>query len=305
LAIIISFVFFFGYSALSTMSPEGDGIVATVNGEPVTTAEFNYFFEANVGQMKENFKDTEIPAFLMTMAEQNTMQQMVARALVVKNAKNLGIVIPDRELADIIVKSQQMMSGGEFDPVFYRQRYLPHFKNRYGLDYEEFVRRDLTVAAYNQMFETVDAKPLFKKDDALNSEGSSWTFEIVEFNLDAAEKAQELAGTPPSKWKSKLKNSNGKTSTAGPVTISERQKLPAFAKNVEKARALFSLTKAAPVTVSPIEDGEKIYVARLVEKSELQDDKKQEIATGDFFRTWMTKLLANAQVKNQFDQTEK
>lgn len=302
IAIIISFAFFFGYSALRQRTLEEAEVAATVNEEPVPATEYGYFLDSNMGRMQENFKDQEIPDFIVKMARQNTMQQMVTRALMNQKADEMGITIPDKELADIITRSQKMMQGGEFDPLFYTQRYLPHFKNRYGMDYEAFVRKDLKLDAYRRLYEGIDANPLFAIDDQNSSASTAWTFEIVEFEGDGKAEAIELIGTSPKQWKKKLKKSDGKKTNVGPIMLSEKNKLPAFAGELTHAKNIFALTEETAVIEEPIEHGGKVYVVRLVEKTEIPDDKITATTTGDFFRAWMSKLMADAKVQTFIEE---
>jgi hypothetical protein len=295
-AIIVTFAFFFGYSALRKggFKPGRGETPLEVNGVPVDGAEFGYFLDNNLENLRENFKGTKLPDFVQDMAKKSTVQQMVTRTVMVEDALGMGMTITDDELADTIKRIQSAMQGGEFDPLFYKQRFLPRFENRYGLDYEELIRKDILLNAFRDMFATVDKgmKPAAQGN-------KTWSFEIVEFGEADMAKARELLSAGPGSWKSKAKGLGGVSKETGPVSPRDKDKLPALAGDVENAGLVFGLTKANPVLTTPIENGGKVYAVRLIELKEAPVAPADDTSRGDdFFKLWMSKELENAKIKD-------
>lgn len=311
-AIILTFAFFFGYSAVRKGQRggigKGDSIIARVNGRAVPNSKFKYFFDSNYEGLRKNFKGAEVPEFIVNMAKSTAIQQVITRELMMQEVDSLGIVIPDSELADSIKQVQMAIQGGQFDPYFYKQRYLPHFKNRYGLDYEEFMREDLRVEAFNDLFTNVDSRPIF--DEAAPA-SEKWTFEIVEIDPkkmveskvikaedEAKAIAETIASSPSKEWNRKFKELKVEGKKVGPITITERGKLADGKLSLDAMEKIFSLTAEKPVVPKPIESEGKFYIVQLTGRSKGEAKENTPAEDISFFRAWMSKLLAKAKVEN-------
>jgi len=299
-AIIIVFALFFGYSAMRNSGRSGsDKPVGTVNGRPLMASQFSYFFESNIGQMKQSLEGGEIPDFLMNMAKQNTMRQLVSREVALSEADALGIVIPDSQLASEIRSSQAAFQGGEFDPEFYTERFLPHFKSRYGLSYEDFVRDDMKIASFAGIFKGVG-----EKIASVKSPSDQWTFSVVELPAEDGNLASELLA-PSADWKNILSKRGGFENSVGPISVAQRGRIAGGNLSADEYSEIFSLEKKNSTTGKSYTSGDKTYVIRLVEKKAgKEDDKASASDELDFFRTWMSKLLASAKVKSYLEQSE-
>jgi len=316
IAIIISFAFFFGYSAMRKGSGDEDATVATVNGEPVSTPEFKYYLDNSFERLRQSFKDKQIPDFVAQMAQSTALRQTIARELMLRETNNLGIVVPDDLLANIIRNDPMFQRDGAFDPIFYRRRFLPHFKNRYGMDFEKFMRRDLQLETFKRMFAGIDSDPVFKPGDEGFALMDTWSFGVVEIepkklieaksierDEDAKIFAAELIETPPKRWKSKLGKFKLEEKKVGPITVSERARIMGTKAPLESMNTIFKLTEEESVVKKPIEFEDKLYVVRLIEKKKLGEAKSQTEAS-PFFQMWMSKLLADAKVKNFLNQEQ-
>ncbi|MBT3182791.1 MAG: SurA N-terminal domain-containing protein [Deltaproteobacteria bacterium] len=300
IAIIISFAFFFGYSAMRKGGDQGsDQAVATVNERPITAAEYNYYLDSNFERLRQNFTDSEVPEFLKNMAKSNTLRQLVSREMMLDEAEKLGITVSDMELADTIKRVQAMMFGGSFDPVFYKERYLPHFKNRYSLDYEAFVRTDIELDSLKQLFSSVGNAAPSKK----GAKEETWTFGVVEIEPDKVEIAEEIIKTPTGKWASTLKKHKLKEKKHENIKLSSRKKLASGKLNLEEIIEVFKLSKDKPVLSKPVKKDDKIYVVRFIKKGE-SEAIDSPAGTMEFFRDWMSKLLADAKVTTLLEQEQ-
>lgn len=319
-AIIVTFIFFFGYSSFRKGARGGragttGAVAAKVDGMPVSASEFKFFFDRNFEQMKSSFEGKEVPDFARKLAQSSTLRQLIFREVALQQADELGIVIPDNELADLIKKGQTSKEG-EFDPIAYRHNFLPYFKDHFGLDYEQFVRTDLRIASLEKIFSDVDREQP-PKEDGEAAARSKWTFEIVTIDPNAlvAENlvktvdeakavAGRLAAANPKDWKRILKPLKIESKKAGPIGISERKALLDGNATLEDYGIIFALTAKNPVAARPIERSGKTYVVRLLEKTAKDDKESSEDAKGNFFMEWMSKRAAGAKVQDFMDKAQ-
>lgn len=315
-AIIVTFVFFFGYSTMRRGGQRKVEVAAAeVNGRSIPVAWFKFFFDQNFDRIRGSFKGAEVPDFARNLAVSTTLNQLVSRELVLEQADELGLVIPDQELAQVIVESQRKQQGGEFDPIFYRHRFLPYFKSRYGLDYEDLVRQDLKLSAFEQIFADVDEHPLFKPGAKDATQRTVWLFEqvtidpkalrekkLIKEDSDAQKIAADLLLTDPKRWRSKLRRLGIAPQKIGPITIWERRKLIDGQGIIEDFQKIYALGKDRPVISEPIGRGGKIYAVRLVKKIENKEEVREPYLPRPFLVNWMSKLRAKAKVKSFIEE---
>lgn len=310
--IIIVFIFFFGYSSYTKGAKGGragtsGGVAAEVNGFPISSSEFEFFFDRNMEQMKSSFEGKELPDFARKMAESSTLRQLIFREAALQEADELGLTIPDDELADLIRKAQTPKDG-EFDPIAYRHNFLPYFKNRFGLDYEQFVRTDLVINTFEEIFDKVDETPVALPDP---SDGTTWIFETVTIDPNAlveskamasADEAKSLAEiiskSNPKEWKGLLKPLKIEPKRSEPLSLARRGALLDGNGTLDDYATLFSLKTGNPVISKPIERAEKIYIVRLVETKKAAGKDAEAGKTGNFFMEWMSKRTAGAKVRD-------
>ena len=298
-AIILSFALFFGFSAARKASARlgkgGQPVVATVNKLEVPASTFGYYYEEQVERMKENFKDKEMPDFIQKLAKNYALQRAISREVMLDQAIQFGIVIPDSVLASAVRQSQSQ--GGEFDPLFYRQRLLPHFKNRYNLDYEIFLKEDLMIQALQTMFASVDTlAPSAIDESAVNK----WTFELLEVKPELKADAEAALAGSAKAFDDASKKFSADRKKVGPISIADRAQLIAVPLSLEDYEKAFSLNKENPVFPKLVEAGGKFYAIKFSDKT---TDKAPEAAKKpddreNFFQSWMTKVFAKAKVEN-------
>jgi len=305
--IVISFAFFFGYSSMRKAAQKRpESLAAEVDGNPISYNEYQFFYDNYYDNLLKSFKGKSVPKFMMNMVKSTALRHAVARELQIEIAKNLDITIPDEELANRIIETQKSIQGKNFDPLFYKQRYLPYFKNRYGMDYEQFTRGDMMVSTLQAMFAGIDEKPILSKDPAKNAK---WKFEIITIDPKKIKKgnaekiATELISASPKQRVSKIKALKIETKTIGPITISQRDQLAGNAFSFKDFQNIFSLSKKNSFVKKPIKVNDKFYLVKLIEKtiSKNTSKDKSKFFNGSFFVDWMGEAMKSAKTKTYID----
>lgn len=144
--VIVSFVFFFGYSALQKQST--DTVAIQVGREEIPLSRFRFFYDNQYEIFKSKFKDGDMPEFLLKSIQQSTERVLVQRSLLRQFAQKIGIQVSDRELAETITREK------DFDPVAYKD-FLKNFYRQNGFSYEEMVREDLLLEKFQTWAQTI------------------------------------------------------------------------------------------------------------------------------------------------------
>jgi hypothetical protein len=313
-AIIVSFALFFGYSRINRVRravgglPEGHP-VATVNRAPISAAEFKFFFDKNMDSLKTTVKDEASSKSISNFAKMITLQQLIRRNMELKIANDIGISVPDEELASIIKKSVAGMRGEEFDPIFYRHQFLPFFEDRYGINYESLTRQDISIDMLQKLFSNLGAKP------PAGGENIMWTFEVavvepkklVEKKVIADEsealKIAEQFISSSNSWEKIANRNKTEIKKVGPITIAERSRILDERATLEELKQIFTLEERNPVIKSPIKRGNKLFVIRLVEKKKSPIEQKEK-RTDEFLNDWLQNEIADAKIVNYLGTEE-
>lgn len=291
-AIIISFAFFFGYNRMTRAKRSIQGLapgepVATVNGVEISDTEFRFFYDRSLDRLREAIKGEGMAEQMQKFAMSMTLNQMIQRQLLLQTAEQLGIKVTDDELASVIRKNPELIKDGQFDPIFYKHQYLPYFENRFGIDYEELVRQDLTIQALESMFQNVDGV------SASTTEEQLWTFEVVSLKQEDKALAQSFLGA--NDWAALAKKTKADVKKVGPITMAERSKILAGRGTFEDYTKIFLLSSQRPVLNEPLELGDTIFLVRFVEQ------KSSPVAgsakpSDRFFDSWMREAIAKAKI---------
>lgn len=130
--------------------------IATVNGAPVSAADFDQLFKRELGQVSQRFPDpTQIPQGLRQQVAISVLQQLVTQEALLQEARRMGIAAPEPAVQTAI-KAIPAFAGidGGFDYNTY-QRVLQqngltpqHFQMQMGTDViREQVRKAVTAAS--------------------------------------------------------------------------------------------------------------------------------------------------------------
>lgn len=142
--IILTFVLFFGYSRMADRNPDSRQFVAKIGETHISRRKYEINLEATMNRFRESMKEG-FPEGLRKMVEQNVLQQLVQRELMFQYATHLSLFVNDQEIADAIKEDKNIFPDGKFDLVTYREKFLPFYKNSYGENFEEVIRKQLLV----------------------------------------------------------------------------------------------------------------------------------------------------------------
>lgn len=142
--IILTFIFFFGYSRVANKYQDAQMYAATVGGHAIPRRKFENMYQASLDKMKSGFQG-EMPENLSGFLRQNILQELIMRELTLLYAEKLGLTVSDEEIASTIRANKSFFPNGNFDLEFYQKTFLPQYRQRYGEEFEDTVRRDLVV----------------------------------------------------------------------------------------------------------------------------------------------------------------
>lgn len=167
------------------------------------------------------------------------------------------------------------------------------------MSYEQLVRQELRLATLDSMFGKVDKEG--SNNNPTAEKEFVWTFESAAFNADAKEMALKATQANPKERKKILKSMKVEAQKIGPIGIGERKKLLGGLGTLEDYEKIFALTKEEPDLAAPVEHGDKIYVIRLIEKSEKPAKESFVSPSENFLNEWMSKLMVKAKIQSFID----
>lgn len=296
--IIVVFIFFFGYNRISQRYKGAKGnIVAKVGSASITRPEYQMAYDNTYKMYQNIFKtpDGNLPEGVEKSVSATALNQLIQQTVIQQIGEKLGAGPSEFELADTIRNSPVAKNDrGEFDPLLYKQRFLPYFSQKFNLDYEHLVAGDIIAQKVRDIFASsakeADPRPLY------DLQNTKWNFEVSAFDTEALAKAGKSA--KPNKF--------------GGVTISSRSQL--FPEDVGAAAwgKVFSLTPAKPVLAEPIKVADKWYMVKLT-KLEKPTDAQWEKGREDFikqiatqneqslFQSWISAALKKSNVKKYIE----
>ncbi|MDO8461844.1 MAG: SurA N-terminal domain-containing protein [Deltaproteobacteria bacterium] len=257
--IILSFMFFFGYTSLSSRNDSnlGTNVVALVNGEPITQTQLELAYNAQ----RERFKkegSSEIPKQLQDFLRQNILTDLIRQKLMSQLATNLKLTTSDKEISEEIFKMPVLWREGRFDENFYKETFRPYYLRKFGVDFEQELRDEkLRMKLIDSVKAKVEPTDLEVWNDYLLKKTE---YEFQKVVTDDRTKAETLLG----EWKS------------GKNIKSEKLPLTSFANlkqqlgpeiEDEQIVALISLTQEKPFLDKPISTPtNKFILFRLMKK---------------------------------------
>lgn len=278
-SIIVSFALFFGYNKMERMG--GHDVVATVNGVPISQGEYDFAFDNNEAYYRQIFKD-QMPEKFVEGLRQSTLQQLISRKLLVAVAARQGFVVTDPELAAHIQTLPFLKNKDEqFDPLAYREQFLPAIAQQYHVNFEVWARESLLA----ERVRTAIAASIHLSDDELKDaytrEHTRYTFEVVRLDADRLVQEKKIADVAAAKdaavsvhevmdndtARKPLLTTYGITpETVGPLTV--QLQIPFLGPTVPPAttRAIFALSDGESCPAGPYQIDKNWVTCRLLKR---------------------------------------
>lgn len=324
-AIILSFIFFFGYSRMQKGMQGKTGIAARVNGEAIPYGEYKLAMEDAREFYRKIFAD-EIPEEMWPQIRASALHKVINQALFAQLAGKLGITVTAAEIYDAISSNPNFQKDGAFEPNIYKNTFLPYFERRYGLNYEAFLKQNLlTIKAVDFLaghvtVDEAEAKNEYKEDNTF------WSFDRIEIhnapegdvtsgtkgnrsNEEIAKEALEaLASGSNRKVQQLTKKYDLKKEHLKDITIESRYDLIPGDQENKVFSELLSLSKEKPTPSNPIRSGSSWYAFKLVDFREPSDKdwgkEKAEFISAlterkkqDYLREWQEVMKEKAKIE--------
>jgi len=145
--IVLSFALFFGYSDYSGQLREAEVVVAKVEGVTIPRQRFNRLVEVQLNELR---KKENSPVDLEPLLRQALLQQLISREVSFRFAVQQGIRAPDQAVARSIHLHPALSPNGFFEPQLY-DIHRRAYEATYGEDYEEALRRELTLERLDEL----------------------------------------------------------------------------------------------------------------------------------------------------------
>lgn len=115
--IAVVFVFYFGYSFTSDES----GKVATVNGEVITSQEYQKAYYQFISNLQSQYGDAWNETIGKSLdLEKTALSSLIQQKIISQEAERIGIDITDKEVIDIISQYEAFQTNGQFDNTRYK-----------------------------------------------------------------------------------------------------------------------------------------------------------------------------------------
>lgn len=312
-AIVLIFIFFFGYNQINTPNTGPQAIVATVNGYDIRQNEFRLAYDSNYEMYKQIFKG-EIPEGMLKMLKENTLQQLVNQQLLLTSAQHMGLHVANEELVKIIESNKQFQKDGQFDRELYKNNFLPGFENKYNLNYEDLLRNELLVQKLQDLITSAAKVSPQEAKDTYVREKTVFTFDVVKGPLKAEQNLSQIQtamGQNNSAFKAALATAKLTSQPVGPLAIGQREQILGEGASLADYEKIFALNTEHSTLATPLKVGELLYAVRLVKKdapsqwkqdevtftAELQKRKQQQL-----MQNWIADLSRKATIERFVDE---
>ena len=180
LAIIIVFIFF--GVAPNRMGADHGGWAAQVNGNIISFADFAQVAEQMRSDPQVQMFEQSSPEFARSYAQQQALTQLIRRQVMMQDFKKNRVFVPDREVADLLVKIPAFQENGQFSRTRYMQ-YIEGSRQTKG-GFEDRLREDQQVQRAIRGF-VAALRPLAMEDERLKAvEAQTVNVDVVNFPLE-------------------------------------------------------------------------------------------------------------------------
>ncbi len=145
--IILTFIFFFGYSKFADRYKDARSFVAVVGGTAIPRAKFEASVDQSLKKIREQWNNGEWPDNMTKILKHNVLDGLIEREVTVLYAERLGLTVTDEEVAKMIRSNKNLFpdEAGDAALTSYEERFLPSYLQHYGEEFEEAIRKDLLV----------------------------------------------------------------------------------------------------------------------------------------------------------------
>lgn len=187
--IAVVFIFFFGSQSLRGPT-QGDRTLAEVNGYPIKEGTVNGLLRL---QKEVNPIYRNLPESFEPQLRQGILFNLIDSRVALEAAQKIGLRVTDEEIADVIRKDQSLWKDGAFDFRYYHEQFRPGYQSRYGIDYENQMKRELLLNKLRNLFAqaTFIADQEVKDYDLINQT----RIKLKRIEIDPKKLAREY--TPP------------------------------------------------------------------------------------------------------------
>ncbi|HRK06630.1 MAG TPA: peptidylprolyl isomerase [Pseudobdellovibrionaceae bacterium] len=180
LMIIVVFIFF-GVTP-DRMGAEHGGWAAQVNGKIISLAEYSQVAEQMRADPQVQMFEQSNPEFARAYAQQQALTQLIRRQVMIEDFKKNRVFVPDREVAEVLVKIPAFQENGQFSRTRYLQYIEGSGQTKGG--FEDRLREQQQVERAARAFAAA-LRPLAIEDDRLKKvESQSVNVDVVSFPLE-------------------------------------------------------------------------------------------------------------------------
>ena len=318
--LIVVFVLFFGYTKLQRQGPHDT--VASVNGMPVHQGEYEVALDNNEAYYRQVFQD-KMPDRFMEGLRKSTLQQVINRKLLVDFGMHHGFIVSDQELAEHIQSLPFLhKEGAAFDPITYREQFLPALYEHYHINFEEWAREGMLADKVQQSFVATIRVSDDELRDAYRREHTRYTFEVMRFDPERLVKEKKIANEAAaqdaaSAVQAVLQNEAARKpllatygvtpEKIGPLAVQPHLPFLGVETTPESVHALFALQPGSVCPGGPYHVDKTLVICRLLardipaaaewEKSEPEARKSlTERYQQVLMEQWMQSLLSHAKI---------
>lgn len=183
LLILVCLIFVFvGYSPELDFASSSS--VAEVNGETISYMDYSRYYE----RLQESRGATKLSEPERRRIQDNAVNDLVNRSLVIQEAKSQNISIPTEEMKDFLMQIPQFQDNGQFSLLRYKE--IVRMQGMSEARFEQKVGDDMLLQKMNELYER-----LSKKDDFLEKHEAAVS--DIQMNIEFIRKSKaEVADLP-------------------------------------------------------------------------------------------------------------
>jgi len=141
----------FSFWGVGSMTAKKRNVVATVNGNAITTKDFSDAYDRLLQRYQQQYKDQFTPEMAAQLKlKQQALNSLIDRQLMLDYARRYKLTVIDEELQGRIAKMAAFQRNGSFDPRLYRQ--LLSYNHLTPAEFEISLRDDLLLDKLRQLF---------------------------------------------------------------------------------------------------------------------------------------------------------